>query len=435
MNLEEFAKKLVENIKGHVPEYIVQLEAENSVMLKLANGKPSVTQSWSEISVNLYFAKDGKMTVSSFRTSSPDEAIEKSIQILDKLTPSPLYAPLPESNGAPYWLVDENVKEMAISGDISQMISDLSLTELTNSAGAITLSYKSQLLAGSNGAWLKGESTSFQGYLRIFRGDDASGQWSWTSTRYEPGKAKKAIEKAVELAETCQSLPQVKLETGNYKVLLSPMIVGNLLQYVTMAASGASMIFGMSFFRPDDIKQPVASEQLSIIDDPHNEDLPGYRLFDDEGIKTFRKHILNRGILENILHNSKTARLLGGETTGNAGIIQPTPFNIIVEPGDIKEEELLEALGDGIYATNNWYTRFQNYVEGTFSTVTRDALLLVRGGKPVGCSKRARITGSLRDLIRNIVGLGKELWPIQWWEVSIPSLLPHIIVKTRITAE
>ncbi|MEB3789472.1 MAG: hypothetical protein GSR72_06240, partial [Desulfurococcales archaeon] len=67
LNLEEFAKKLVENIKGLVPEYIVQLEAENSVMLKLANGKPSVTQTWNEISVNLYLAKDGKMTVSSFR--------------------------------------------------------------------------------------------------------------------------------------------------------------------------------------------------------------------------------------------------------------------------------------------------------------------------------------------------------------------------------
>ena len=71
-----------------------------------------------------------------------------------------------------------------------------------------------------------------------------------------------------------------------------------------------------------------------------------------------------------------------------------------------------------------------------FSTVTRDALIIVRKGKPVACSRRARLTGRLPELIANIEELSRERWPIQWWEVDTPSIVPYILVsKLGVTME
>jgi predicted Zn-dependent protease len=60
----------------------------------------------------------------------------------------------------------------------------------------------------------------------------------------------------------------------------------------------------------------------------------------------------------------------------------------------------------------------------------------VRKGKPVACSRRARLTGRLPELIANIEELSRERWPIQWWEVDTPSIVPHILVsKLGVTME
>ncbi len=436
MTGENILEKIIETIRSKVDEYIVIIEEEDQLMLKLANGKPSVTQSWNELNVNLYVAKNGKMAMSNFRTSSPEEAISKTLAIIDKLQPSPLYAPLPQPSGSNYQNIDNKIIETVVSGDIQELITDLDLPRLETAAGAITLQHTKIWLETSMGGRYHGENTAFHGYIRIFRKDDVSGQWSWTSSNYDPRKANRAIEKAVELADLCNSLPSEKISTGKYDILLSPMVVGNLFETVTRAANGAAIIFGMSFFKPDEKDKQVASEKLTLLDLPTYKDLPGYRLFDDEAVATRDKPIIEKGTLKTILHNSKTAKLLGTETTGNAGIIWPHAFNLKIEPGEINEDELYEVLNNGIYATNNWYTRFQNYVEGTFSTVTRDAVIIVRSGKPKACTQRIRITGSIRDLIMNITGVSKLLYPIQWWEVSIPSLLPHLLVKeTPITSE
>ena len=430
------AGEIAAQVKGLVDEYVVKVVREQSVMLKLANGQPSVTQSWDEYVVTIYAAKQGRLVLSNFRARDPAEALGKTLASLDKIQPSPLYAPLPEPTGKGYSVVDRRLREIAETGDVAQVIEDLELSQAGDAAGMITVSYQRVGLVTSAGAELEGEKTHFNGYIRVFRGEDASGQWSWTSTRYDAVAAKKAIGVAKRLAEGCASLPQEKVEPGEYRVLLSPMVAGNLLETLVMAASGGMIVFGMSFFQKESLGTQVASEKLSILDAPRREELPGYSLFDDEGLETKDKYVIRKGVLETLLNNTKTAKLLGLSSTGNAGLITPRAFSVVVEPGDLGDDDMLEALGDGLYATNNWYTRFQNYVEGLFSTVTRDALFIVRGGKPVACAKRARITGSIPALARNIEAVGRSLWPIEWWEVDIPSLLPHVLVsRIGITSE
>lgn len=222
------------------------------------------------------------------------------------------------------------------------------------------------------------------------------------------------MSQAVELAELCVKLPRERIQPGKYRVLLSPMIVGNLVGEVVDAANAGMLIFGMSFPQGKKPGDQVFSPQLTIHGKPHDISLPGFSGFDDEGVATRDKTIVDGDVFKGFLHNSKTAKLVGAETTGNAGWIMPRPFNLEVSPGDMKPEEMLEMLDNGLYQTNNWYTKFQNYLEGLFSTVTGDAAFIVRNGEPVACVERVRIADVMPRIFSNIEAIGSEQWQVEW---------------------
>jgi PmbA protein len=194
------------------------------------------------------------------------------------------------------------------------------------------------------------------------------------------------------------------------------------------AASAFNVDAGLSFM-VNRLGERIASGSLTIIDDGTLSDGLNSRAFDDEGVPTRRTIIVDRGILKSYLHNSSTAKKYRCSTTGNAGWIVPQPWNIVVEAGKLSEERILRELDDGLYVTNNWYTRFHDYRRGDFSTVCRDGLFRVKGGEIVQSLKGLRISGNLPKILRNIVALSSERRWVKWWEVDVPTLTPHILVR------
>ena len=83
-----------------------------------------------------------------------------------------------------------------------------------------------------------------------------------------------------------------------------------------------------------------------------------HRRFDDQGVPTFGKDLIEKGVLKTLLHNRKTAALLGAETTANAykaGASAPlgvTPTNLYFTPSDRSRAQLLEEMGEGVFITN-----------------------------------------------------------------------------------
>ncbi|MEB3816956.1 MAG: TldD/PmbA family protein [Desulfurococcales archaeon] len=423
----EIASRTLRALEGEGYEAAVLVEAEKSLMIKLARGEISVTQSWNSLRTHVYVAKNKRMGVYTSTSPEPWRDLLESARLLSFAEESPLYAPLPEPTGASLSRVDEKIVEAVDTGDASFVIEDLELDNVGDAAGMVLLEHNVKHLVTSAGADLSHESTRFNGYLRVFRGS-ASGQWSWTSTVYEPATAKRAIGQAIELAEECAKLPRTKIEGGEYRILLGPMVAGNLLGEVVEAASAGMVLFGMSFLHSAKVGERVASEKLTIEDRPRDTSLPNFRGFDDEGVATQDKPIIERGEFKGFLHNSKTARVMKASSTGNAGWLIPTAFNIHVGAGDLKSTDILEALYDGVYITNNWYTRFQNYLEGEFSTVSRDAVIIVKRGEPAGCVERIRIADKLPRILSNIEDLSRDRWPIQWWEVRLPTLTPFVLI-------
>ncbi|MCX8169843.1 MAG: TldD/PmbA family protein, partial [Candidatus Methanomethyliaceae archaeon] len=220
---------------------------------------------------------------------------------------------------------------------------------------------------------------------------------------------------------------------GKYRMLIGPIIAANLLESLITSASAFYVDIGFSCLA-NKIGEKIVSEKLTIIDDGSLDEGPNSRQFDDEGIITMQNKIIDNGILMGYLHNSKTAFKFKTKSTGNAGWIAPHPWNILINSGDLSFEEALELVKNGIFVVSNWYTRFQNYSIGDFSTICRDGIFLIEGGEIKGALKGVRISENLLRIFNSVLGICKNRNWIKWWEVRTPVFTPAMVIEdVRIT--
>jgi PmbA protein len=153
-------------------------------------------------------------------------------------------------------------------------------------------------------------------------------------------------------------------------------------------------------------------------------------VFDDEGYPTQENIIIDKGILKTYLHNNSTAKIFKTQTTGNAGIVQPTAWNIEMDPGNSSRDDLFEQVKHGLYLTNTWYTRFQNYATGDFSTIPRDGIFLIENGEIKQPLKDLRLSDNILRLLGQIKSVSKERQHVHWWlEADPPSLSPYVLAE------
>jgi len=90
------------------------------------------------------------------------------------------------------------------------------------------------------------------------------------------------------------------------------------------------------------------------------------------------------------------------------------------------EDEVLETVGEGIYITNLWYTRYSNLREGSLSTMQRDVGFLIEDGELTKPVIGARLSLNIKDLVMNPI-ISTE--PLKWslpWDVDTPSYTGYV---------
>ncbi len=431
----EIAQKLVdESIRRGFDEAAIVVTSSRRVMVKIANSEPTVIQRWMPIVIELYLTKDRRIFVGSYEPKSIDEllrSIDKIYTVALKVAESHFYAPLPDSMTVRYidGLVDNRIlKAMDEIDVLSERIIEVAHREKIDSvAGMLQLTYMKTALATSKGTQLSESKTALQGYIRAFVEPGGSGQWCFTSTKYDINSLEEMASIAARYA--VDSRNRVDIEPGVYDIIFSPMVFGNLLDYIVDMASAFSVLMGLSIFMKSGIGGKVASEKLTIVDEPRNYELPNASSFDYEGLETYNKPIIEDGVLKTLLHNTKTAKIMNTKSTANAGWIRPSPWNIVVKPGDTKLDDIISEVRRGLLITNNWYTRLQNYVEGLFSTIARDAIFYIENGRIIKPVNKVRVADSFLNILNNTEYIGRELYNIQWWEVSTPSKIPYVLVR------
>jgi TldD protein len=158
---------------------------------------------------------------------------------------------------------------------------------------------------------------------------------------------RKIGEKAVRL------LSAEKAPSGKFPVVTDCELTGVFIHEALGHAAEADLILQNDSILKDKMGTPIGSDMVTIIDDA-SMDAFGYYAYDAEGTKTKENVLVENGILKSLLSSRETASKLNIESSGNArSIISEQPIvrmsNTYLKPGELKFEELIEDISDGIY--------------------------------------------------------------------------------------
>jgi len=215
---------------------------------------------------------------------------------------------------------------------------------------------------------------SYQSLSVVPVADDADGKkrrgYHWTAKRHL-AELESAEEVGKEAARrTLRKLGARSVATGEFPVVFDPDAARSILGLMASCAMGSS-IWRKSSYLVDREGTRVASDLVTIVDDPLLPRAPGSRPFDGEGLASRRNVVVEAGILRTYLCDSYSARKLSRESTasasrgGGAGVGASTS-NYILQPGKDSPEAILRGTKRGLYVTDMMGFGF-NAVTGDFS--------------------------------------------------------------------
>lgn len=228
------------------------------------------------------------------------------------------------------------------------------------------------------------------------------------------------------LDEALSKIGGKSIPSGKYKIIINNEAMVSLLGTFSSIFNAEQAQKGLSLLKGKE-GEIIASEIVTLVDDPHLEDGLGTTAFDDEGVATYKKEIISKGKLNTLLYNLKTANKAGVKTTGNgfkgsyASIVGVSSTNFYIEPGKKSFEELCEEVKDGVIITD-----FAGLHAGA-SSVTGDFSLAAKGfmienGKKTFPIEQITVAGNFFTLLKDIEEVGSDLkFPMS--SIGCPSII------------
>ncbi len=433
MNHKETAAFVLKRAKElGADDIIVSVVEDASTQLKFSNSKVSVTQTWDQVDMGIFLAIGKKVGMTSLKDFN-EEKVKATTKTLIE------FVKKTKQNDDYYGIAKGPFVYKKISGIYDQKIQTVNQVDATESvinralesgakrvAGITEFSDRAVYITTSGNIEAEARTSLFHASIRSLVDKDATGHVTVSSRMFDKLEHLKAAEESGTIAK--ESVNPRHMPSGKYDVLFHPLAIAALLAITGSSASAFNVEAGLSFFN-NQLKKKVGAETVTLRDDPTIPNSIGSLLFDAEGVPSQNTPIIQRGILQNYLHNTSTAHKYKTRTTASAGLVSPEPRNIILEGGDNTHEELIAGIKKGIIITNVWYTRFQNYADGQFSTIPRDGIFFVENGKVQHAVKGIRVSDNMLNVLKNIAALGKRLYPILSWETETPTTTPYVLVK------
>lgn len=226
------------------------------------------------------------------------------------------------------------------------------------------------------------------------------------SEKYKDALLKNAVYDAVNM------LGAAPIESGNFEVILRNNVSAQLFSYMSPVFLGSTVQKKLSMLK-DKMGKKVAVDSLSIVDDPLSMNGKFYRTFDDEGVETYSKYLIENGVLKTFLHNTKTAEEAGAKSTGNGfrvshkSSIDVLATNMYIMEGNVTLKQMINSMEQGIVITAvEGLHAGINTVSGNFS-LSANGFFIKKGeaNKPVS---QITISGNFYELLQNIVDIGSD---------------------------
>lgn len=237
---------------------------------------------------------------------------------------------------------------------------------------------------------------------------------------------KRAVKKALD------KIGAAPVESGKYNVLFTGEQFRQFLSTFSDVFSAKQAQLGLSLLAGKE-GETVAASCVTVTDDPLRAGHPMQAAFDGEGVATYRKNVIENGVLKTLLYDLTTADKAGVTSTGNgqkhgySSAVSIQPYSFSLASGDLTREELMDLAGEGILITEcKGFHAGANAVTGDFSI--ESAGFRIRNGKQAEPIKSFTVAGNFFDLLKSVDHLGSEvLWSPLGGTTTFGS--PDVLVK------
>ncbi|AEM39704.1 peptidase U62 modulator of DNA gyrase [Pyrolobus fumarii 1A] len=318
------------------------------------------------------------------------------------------------------WPVSRDPRDVSIEEKVKDLMElDRTLTNLLKSIKSRDIIYREltsvKIYVSTEGRKIREEKNiTYLGVVATAREGDVMAEAIERvgTTRGYALWSKKSIE---DIAKTVASRLEKQLraktpKAGNYPVVIAPEVLGVFVHEAFGHLTEADLTLAGSVVKGK-LGQKVASEHVSIVDDPTLDDGFGTFKFDDEGVSAARAVLVEKGILKQLMVDRVYASILGTDPTGNARAesFRVPPLirmrNTVMLPGDHSVEELFEGIKFGYYLVS--HLGGQANTDGNFQVGVQEAYEIVNGeiGEPV---RGLSISGNTLETLMNIDAVGKD---------------------------
>ncbi|MEN3038523.1 MAG: TldD/PmbA family protein [Candidatus Kryptonium sp.] len=435
MITEEIVKSITSKaIKNGADECDVFISIDEEFSTTIKDGEVETLKQAINHGLGIRIFKDKKIGfayTTDFSSFAIEKTIDEAISLARNSTPEPdNELPKTENNiQAQIKIFDPTVfsisveQKIKIAKEIESIAKSFDPKIKVESAGFGNLIQR-RIIANSNGFFGEYEGTIFEIYCSAIASDktlNQTGYYSSVSRFFEGLQTPEHVAKNASI-RALQLLNPKRIKTGRYPVIFDHTTAPTIVSYIATAVNGKNSYRKMSFLF-DKIGEKVGSENLTIIDDGRLETGLASKPFDDEGIQTKRKTIIENGILKMFLLDSITAKKFSQQPTGNTyrrynTIPAPSPLNFYIQPGSKNLEEMISEVREGLLITK--LIGFGvDIVSGNFSKGASG--LWIKNGEIAFAVDKITIADNLSNIMKNIVEVGSDL--VFFNNIASPSIL------------
>ena len=297
-------------------------------------------------------------------------------------------------------------------------------SRVTNCEVSLSFSDNERILENSNGLKLKSKEKYIVLYAstKVVQGEEIETGFDFTiindlSTfdvdKFVDGLIKKSVDQ----------LGGEVIKTGKYNVLYSEECVASLIQVLMSNVSSFAVDQHLSLFEGK-VGQKILSSKLTIVENPYAKNVFASS-FDDEGVPTQRKVLVNKGVLSTFVYDLEMAKKYGVTSTGNAslqgGNIRPSLGFIEVKKGKRSKEEIIASMKKGVYITS-----LQGMHAGMVAQSSNYALqaagFYIEDGKIVKPVSLITVSGNLIEDFNKVIAVASDA-KLTYQAIEAPSIL------------
>lgn len=385
------------------------VESERSLLLRYARSRPTQATAVEDATISISVLRDGQIGSASTNRDDRESlaacarAAESAAETAARTRGSGTYPGFPYSTPIrPHDGFDERIAEMDPSpgGDALATAFSVGTAHGVEAHGVWSIGDVETAIACSTGTAVVDRLTDSFMKTTCIAPDGRSGWCNSSGVRLSDLEPERIAEAAAIRAsgEFAQRRGVVKLEPGEYHVVLAPAAVAEMLDWLAWSAfNGLAHAEGRGAL-VDRIGTQIAAPSINLSDSPHYPHaLP--RSFDMEGVPKAPMPLIQDGVAVNVVHDTRSAALVdGASSTGHA--LAPggsswgaMPTNMVLIGGGARDEaELCEPIERGVYVTRLWYTNALRPNETLITGVTRDGTFLIEDGKITAPVEDMRLT-------------------------------------------